>query len=173
MKTRNPMPHLRKLAEVAAGLVLAVLFGTFLIQIVFRYLLDLPLGWTVEFVSICWVWTVLFGYAFVVSERDVIRLDIVYSLLPRSAQRGLDIAVNLICAGVFLWTLPQVWGYISFMAIEKTSYMRLPLDWVFSIYIPFSLAVILRSLINAWQALRYGPSHPSLPTDAARAHDYD
>ncbi len=129
-------------AETVLALILGALFLSFLIQIVFRYLLNLPLGWTVEFVSIAWLWGILFGYAFVVREADVIRLDIIYAALPRGARRALDIITGTICAGIFIWSIPAVWGYVQFMAIEKTAYMKIPFDWVFAIYMPFMISVI-------------------------------
>jgi TRAP-type C4-dicarboxylate transport system permease small subunit len=164
---------LHRRAENLLALVLGALFVSFLIQIVFRYLLNLPLGWTVEFVAIAWLWGILFGYAFVVSERDVIRLDIVYALLPRQVRRALDILTGLASAGIFLWTLPNVWDYVTFMKIEKTAYMKLPFNWVFSIYLPFALAVILLSLLTVWQAIRGDEPIPVLPAVAAEAHDYE
>jgi TRAP-type C4-dicarboxylate transport system permease small subunit len=164
---------LHRRAENLLALVLGALFVSFLIQIVFRYVLNLPLGWTVEFVAIAWLWGILFGYAFVVSERDVIRLDILYVLLPRGVQRVLDVLTGLTCAGIFLWTLPMVWDFVTFMKIEKTAYMKLRFDWVFAIYIPFALAVVVRCLINVWNAVTGRGSSVASPIHSAEAHDYD
>lgn len=159
-------------AENFLALMLAALFLSFLIQIVFRYLLNLPLGWTVEFVAIAWLWGILFGYAFVVPERDVIRLDILYALLPPLARRVLDVVTSVICIAIFAWTLPQVWDYVTFMRIEKTAYMKIPFDWVFSIYIPFAIAVIFRCARTAWRAIK-GPVTDKLPAISPETHDYD
>lgn len=159
-------------AEVVLALILGSLFLSFLIQIVFRYLLNLPLGWTVEFVSIAWLWGILFGYAFVVRESDVIRLDILYAALPRWARRALDVITGTICAAIFLWTLPKVWGYIEFMSIESTSYMKLRFDYVFAIYVPFVLSVVLRCGISIWRGLTgAGPGFDT--PKSAGTHDYD
>ena len=116
---------LHRRAENFLALMLGALFLSFLIQIVFRYLLNLPLGWTVEFVAIAWLWGILFGYAFVVPEKGVIRLDILYALLPPMARRVLDVLTSAICIGIFAWTLPQVWDYVTCMKIEKTAYMKI------------------------------------------------
>ncbi|SLN66311.1 Tripartite ATP-independent periplasmic transporters, DctQ component [Aquimixticola soesokkakensis] len=163
---------LQRRAENILALVLGALFLSFLIQIVFRYLLDLPLGWTVEFVAIAWLFGILFGYAFVVHESDVIRLDIIYAALPSPARRALDVITGLICAGIFLYTLPAVIGFVQFMSIEKTAYMKIPFDWVFAIYIPFALSVIIRSLYTVYIGIRgSGPAFDT-PTSAG-THDYD
>jgi len=152
-KLRRARAWLYRRAENLLALVLGALFVSFLIQVVFRYVLNLPLGWTVEFAAIAWLWGILFGYAFVVAETDVIRLDILYVLLPSWARRVLDVVTSLICAGILLWTLPAVWDYVTFMKLERTSYMGLRFDLVFAIYIPFVLAVVFRSLRTAWRAI--------------------
>ena len=164
---------LHRRAQNFIALVLAALFVSFLIQIVFRYLLNLPLGWTVEFVAIAWLWGILFGYAFVLSERDVIRLDIVYALFPDWLRRALDVVTGLLCAGIFLWTLPAVWDYVTFMKIEKTAYMKLRFDWVFSIYIPFAIAVVIRSLMQVWRGVTGRSLTSQTVQVTAEAHEYD
>ncbi|MDQ0315874.1 TRAP transporter small permease [Amorphus orientalis] len=169
---RAVVDWLGRRAENFLALLLGSLFVSFLIQIAFRYLLNLPLGWTVEWVAIAWLWGILFGYAFVVRESDVIRLDIVYELLPRWARRALDVATGLICAGIFAWTLPHVYEYVTFMSIEKTAYLDIPFDYVFAIYVPFAVAVIVRCLMTVWRGLSgIGPAF-NTPT-SADTHDYD
>jgi len=159
-------------AEELLALILTSLFLTFLVQIVFRYFLNLPLGWTIEFVSIAWLWGILFGYAFVTTDQEIIRLDIVYGAVPTGVQRIMDVVAGLTCAGIFLWSLPNVWGYVTFMKIEKTAYMRIPFNYVFSIYIPFAIAISIRCLINVWQAIR--GTHPKYEAgEASESHDYD
>lgn len=171
-RLRKPIGWLGARAENFLALILGPLFVSFLVQIVFRYLLNLPLGWTVEFVSIAWLWGILFGYAFVVRESEVIRLDILYNLLPRGGRRAMDVVTGAICAGIFIWTLPYVWDYVTFMAIEKTAYMKIPFDWVFAIYMPFALSVILRCFISIWRGISgSGPAFDT--TQSAGTHDYD
>lgn len=150
---------LRRRAENVVALLLASMFAAFILQIVFRYLLNLPLGWTVEYVTIAWLWGIFFGYTFVVRSDDVIRLDIVYNAVPPAARRVMDVVAGLVCAAIFAWSLPKAWDYVTFMAIERTAFLQIRFDLVFSIYIPFAIAVILRSLLAAWRALRGTPSH--------------
>ena len=56
------------------------------------------------------------------------------------------------------WSLPKAFGYVTFMHVERTDYMRLPFDLVFSIYPPFAVAVIIRSLLNVWHAIAVIPA---------------
>ena len=158
---------LHRRAENFVALLLAAMFLTFLLQILFRYILALPVSytsWTVEFVSIAWLWGILFGYAFVLRDDEVIRLDILYLAVPTPAQRAMDFLSSAVVAGILVWSLPQIYNYISFMKIERTAFLKIRFDHLFAIYIPFVLAVVARSLRTCWRALKgqgYGPGASS------------
>lgn len=144
---------LKNRAENIVALLLASMFLTFLIQIVFRYLLNLPLGWSVEYVTIAWLWGILFGYAFVVRNDEVIRLDLLYVAVSRNKRRAMDIFTNTIVICVLAWSLPKTYGYVAFMEIERTAFMRIPFDLVFSIYIPFIISLIVRGALIIRKAI--------------------
>ncbi len=156
-------------AEVVVALLLGSMFVTFILQIIFRYVLSLPIGWTVEWVAIAWLWGILFGYAFVVRDRDIIRLDIVYAVMPEGVRRAMDVITGLTAAAILAWTLPKCWDYVEFMKIERTAYLRWPMNFIFLIYIPFAVAIIVRSLLSVWSAL-LGKTHAQI---APEGHDYD
>ncbi|GAB4273238.1 MAG: hypothetical protein Kow0013_27110 [Pararhodobacter sp.] len=165
---------LHRRAENVVALLLATMFVIFLYQIAFRYMLVLPVrwtSWTVEFVSIAWLWGILFGYAFVVRDEDVIRLDIVYNLLPIPWRRACDAITGLIVAAILAWTLPKCWDYIEFMYRERTPALRIRFNHVFAIYAGFAVAVIVRSLLNVWGAITgRGPRHASQPRPEGHDH---
>src|SRR4029078_3623662 len=76
---------LKRRAENVIVALMAIMFVSFLLQIAFRYLLNRPLGWTDEVTVLCWVWLVLWGAAFILSDKDEIPFDIVYELVsPRA-----------------------------------------------------------------------------------------
>jgi C4-dicarboxylate transporter, DctQ subunit len=162
---------LRGFAELVVALLLASMFVTFLIQILFRYVLSLPLGWTVEYVAIAWLWGILFGYAFVIRDDDVIRLDLVYNALPEKTRRVMDVVSGLACAGILIGSLPKAYDFVTFMKVERTAYIQLRFDLVFSIYLPFAVAVIIRSLLTVWRAIRGRPLEHD-PIRAAGADEY-
>ena len=62
------------------------MFVAFIVQIVFRYLLNFPIGWTSELTVIAWLWLVLWGAAFVVKEREEIRFDLLYGAVGARAR---------------------------------------------------------------------------------------
>ncbi len=153
---------LRLAAEAVAGLMLAVMFGAFLVTILFRYVLNWPAGWAAELSSVMWIWLVLFGAAFVVREREEIRFDILYGSVPPVVRRVFMVLIALGVVGLFLLSLPAVYDYVTFMKVQRTAYLRIRYDWLFSIYVVFAVAVILRYL---WLAVRAVAGHDPLPPD--------
>jgi TRAP-type C4-dicarboxylate transport system permease small subunit len=145
--------RLRRAAEAVAALLLAIMFLAFVAQIAFRYLLDWPLGWTSELSIVAWLWLVLWGAAFVLREQDEIRFDILTAGAGRRARRvmGLLAAVGLIA--LYGASLPAAVDYVTFMKVQESSYLDIRFDWLFSIFLIFSVAIILRYLWLAWRAL--------------------
>lgn len=131
-------------AEFLAVAMLVVMFLSFLLTIVYRYVLGWPAGWASELSTVLWIWLVLFGAAFVTRERDEIRFDIVFGTLPAKGRRILVIVFSLIVIALFVLSLPAVWDYVTFMRVQRTAYLQIRYDWLFSIYVVFAVAMILR-----------------------------
>jgi C4-dicarboxylate transporter DctQ subunit len=158
---------LRRRAENVAAAMLAVMFAAFVLQIVFRYVFNLPTGWSSELAVILWLWLVLWGAAFVVKESEAIRFD----LLSGKAGRRTRIAMGIVTAAavVILYgaSLPATFSYVTFMKVEKTSYLKIRFDWLFSIYLLFAIAVILRYLRILSHLLRGREPDEDDPTKAS------
>src|SRR2546421_12277638 len=113
----------RRAENFAAGL-LAVMFAAFILQIAFRYFLNFPVGWTSELSVITWLWLVLWGAAFVVKESEEIRFDLLYSAAGRRTRRVMGIIAGLSIVILYVLSLPATVKYVSFMKVEKTSYLK-------------------------------------------------
>ena len=78
---------LQQRAENVAVALLSVMFATFIVQIFARYVLNKPIGWSEEVIITTWLWTVLWGAAFILRESDEIRFDIIYSQVSERTRR--------------------------------------------------------------------------------------
>ena len=150
---RSVATFLRRRAEDVAVLLLSAMFAAFIVQVVFRYVVGQPLGWTLEACLVTWLWTVFWGGAFLVRDADHVRFDILYLAAGARLRRVYAGVAALALAALFAVSLPRVWDYVSFMAIERTSLLRIPMDWLFSIYVVFALAVVARYAWRFWLAL--------------------
>lgn len=145
---------LRRRAEDIAAVMFMVMFLAFIIQIVTRYVINFPLGWTFELSMLCWVWGVLWGAAFVVRERDEIRFDVVYSLLGSRTRRILTVVAGLALLALYGISLPAVTDYVLFMKVEHTAYLKIRFDIAYFIYVVFAVATLARYVWLTWHALR-------------------
>lgn len=150
MATSHPLRTLARrahaVAEAVAALLLAVIFVSFIVQIVFRYAFNFPVGWTSDLAVAAWLWLVLWGAAFVLKDRDEIRLDLLSNAVGRRARIGMGIAGAAAIVALFAISLPAAYDYVSFMKVETSSYLKVRFDWMYSIYIVFVVAVIVRYL---------------------------
>jgi C4-dicarboxylate transporter DctQ subunit len=164
----NMMPGMRawlyRRVENILAAMLGAMFVAFLLQICFRYLLNLPVGWTNELSVVLWIWMVLFGASFVLTESEEIRFDLFHSAASARVRRGMTM---LSAAGLILlygMSLPAVFDYVAFMRVESTAYLKIRFDLLFSIYVVFVVATIIRYIWLAWQAMQgKEPSHSGQP----------
>ena len=153
-------------AENILAAMLGLMFAVFILQIVFRYALNLPIGWTHEISVILWLWIVLFGAAFVTRETEEIRFDIIYGAVGPRARRVMAVVTAVALVVLYTLSLPAMADYVTFMKVERTAYLKLPFNWVYSIYLAFAVAAIIRYLWLGWQALRGTAPEAFDPTKA-------
>jgi len=153
-RSRSAVAWLRRRAENVIVALIGLMFVSFLLQIAFRYVLNRPLGWTDEVTVLCWVWLVLWGAAFILSDKDEIRFDIVYGLVSRRTRRTFTLISSVALVVLFVVSLPASWNYVLFMKREKSAYLGMRFDYLYSIYLIFAVACIVKHGWIAWYALR-------------------
>ena len=134
--------------------LLGVMFLAFAIQIVFRYFFNLPTGWTTELTVVTWLWMVLWGAAFVLKESEEIRIDLVTAMVGRRGRIATALVASLALLALYCLAFWPSWKYVTFMKVEKSSYLKIPMNWLYSIFLLFLAAVIIRYLWLTWQLLR-------------------
>jgi len=145
---------LRRGAEAVLVAMMAAMFVAFILQVIFRYVMNLPVAWTDEVCTLVWLWGILWGASFVMRNRDDIRFDMVYSHLPRGTRRVFTVLASGAIVLLLLGSLPATWSYVTFMKVESSAGFGIPFNWVFSIYIVFVLAMVVRHGSIVGDALR-------------------
>lgn len=174
---------LRHVAQAVAATMMALMFLTFILQIVVRYSARLewlaeqfPLldptgyGWTLEFCLLLWVWLVFWGNAFIVRDRDHVTFDILYHAVRPAVRRWFIIISGVaICAGLLVSIEPTL-SKFYILRLKKTATLSTVFgDWIrmrdiYSIYILFLVVVALRYAWAVYRAVRYGVEEPAQDT---------
>jgi TRAP-type C4-dicarboxylate transport system permease small subunit len=145
---------IQRRSENLIATLLGVMFVAFMLQIVFRYFFGLPTGWSTELSLLCWLWMVLWGAAFALKEKDEIRLDLLLGLVGARTRRALAAGVALATVVLYGMSLPAATRYVAFMKVERSSYLDIRLDWLYSVFVIFTVAIVLRYLWLLLEAVR-------------------
>ena len=170
--------------EFITAIILAAIFIIFLLQIFARYTSKIawmmpieqvsnwmlsvePLGWTLNLISLLWVWLIFFGCSFVVRERDHVTFDILYLALPDHLRRIAIIIVSLTMIFALLWSFLPTWDAIfgsRLMELKKIQTLRIPvtgdkiqIKWLFASYITLMIVVLLRYTWICYEVSVKGP----------------
>ena len=122
----------RRAENVVAGL-LGIMFVAFIIQIVFRYFFNFPIGWSSELSVITWLYVTLLGSAFWLKESEEVRFDLISDKLGPLGRRVVGLVVAVAAVVLFGMALPATIKYVAFMKVESTSYLKIRLDLLYSV----------------------------------------
>ncbi len=159
---------LHRFAEAVAAVLMGVIFVAFIVQITLRYLFNWPVGWTSEMSLAAWLWLVLWGAAFVLKDDEEIRIDLISERGGPRTRRVVAAIGSISLIVLFGLSLPATWSYVTFMKVEKSSYLGVRMDIMYSIYVLFVVAVIARQLRQLIRGPASSPpSSTSTPTIAS------
>ena len=150
-------PKLKRFAELVSATAFIAMFLAFMIQIISRYVFDLPVSWSLEVCSITYIWVVFWTSDLLVSERQHIIFDVLYLKFPPKWRRWVGIFNTASLGLTFLAGLWVTLDYI-FTQTRKTMILHVPLSLVYSCFAVFMIAVIVgtalrlrRLLGRSWQ----------------------
>ncbi|MDZ4134535.1 MAG: TRAP transporter small permease subunit [Paracoccaceae bacterium] len=151
---QRTLQRLQHGADFVAASMLAVMFAVFILQIAARYISNLPVGWTVELCLTLWLGLVLWGAGFCLGDKDHVKFDLVYEMVSPRTKRIFAMLSAAAVIVALVVALPASWDYVSFYKIKKSATLRIPLNYIFVIYIGFCGALILRYAWGLAQILR-------------------
>ena len=121
-------------------LMVAMTFAVFL-QVVFRYALDAPLGWSEEFARFVFVWLTFMGAASLTRLGQHIRVDAFHLMMPSTARVVVTILGDLgalLC--VFFFLIGGI-GITRSEWIQLAPAMQIEMGWIY-LAIPVAAALM-------------------------------
>lgn len=126
--------------------LVAMTVATFL-QVVFRYVVHLPLFWTEEFARYCLIWSSLIGAGVALKRGQHIAVTILVERLPAGLQRVASVAAAL---SILLLLAVILWGGIELVIVTRfqiSPALRIPMAIPY-LAIPIGAAVMLVHGVN-------------------------
>ena len=143
--TRIWLSRAQRFAEVVATGMFGAIFVLFLFAVFMRYAVGKPLAWPDELNMVLLLWTTFLTEALVLAEREQVTFDAVYDVAGPGLRRLIGLTASVCIFGMFVLALPTIYGYVTFLWRERTNVLEWRLDWVFSCFIVYWLAVIVRA----------------------------
>ncbi|KPP90237.1 MAG: TRAP-type C4-dicarboxylate transport system, small permease component [Rhodobacteraceae bacterium HLUCCA08] len=159
-----------RLTEGVAAAMMAAIFCIFILQIVVRYIVGSEwfldqfghlidarrFGWTVEMILVLWLWTIFWGNAFVVRDRDHVTFDILYNAARPGLRKWLAVIGGVVVL-VALWaSIGPTHDRMKILRIKSSATLPVKMFPLYSVYFVFLAVVGARYGWRAIRALRHG-----------------
>jgi TRAP-type C4-dicarboxylate transport system permease small subunit len=122
---------INKAAHYTSGAVMLVMLGITVLNILGRWLLQSPVGGTVETIPLLLVIVVFLGFPYAQHCGDHIAVDLLYSRLPKGVQNRLSVGNHIFSLLVLAFVTIQLWKYagIQYQGGYATAVIGWPIHW--------------------------------------------
>jgi C4-dicarboxylate transporter DctQ subunit len=130
------MKHVSTVAETVSALLLAAVVMIVLIQVVARYVFQLPISWPEELARYTSVWLTFIGAAAAAGRHQQITVDLLTPILPHRAKSAMKVVATvcgLLAVGLLVWAVQPMFGIAGLSASPATGiqarwvYLSLPI----------------------------------------------
>ena len=150
---RRAFDFLRGTAEAVSTLLLAATFAVTLAGVFMRYVVNRPISWADELGMIMLIWAMFIADSFVTKDKDHVAFDIVWDASSPQARRVILILQGALFAAIFAYAWPLVADYILFLWRERTSALEWRLDFVYSCFLIYIAAWVVRLAFKCYDAI--------------------
>lgn len=148
---------LAKVEIVLMTVIFLSIFVVLVLQVVFRYCLNTPLGWSEEFARYSFTWICMIGVGYLVMKDTHIRMELLYNRFPPVLRRRVSLAIYIAILAALLYLLPPSVRQMIKRGATKSSAMRLPMSVLYGAFpvccILTSIHVVMRilGLLLKWE----------------------
>ena len=160
----------RHFEETVLILLMIGISCTMFLQVIMRYVFNMPLTWPEEISRYMWIWTVFFSLSYTIYLRNMLRVDVIADMLPPKVKQILDIciqALSLVIYAIFTFYSFKVYASLA-LSGRVSPALRIPMYLVYSVVcIGFSLSVFrtLQLIVELFGEMRGRKSEHLLITE--------
>ncbi|MFI3200410.1 MAG: TRAP transporter small permease [Eubacteriales bacterium] len=156
------MEKIKKLIEkifdiievVIPTIALLVLFTTYCINILFRYVFDSTVLWMNELSTYAYMWVAVFAASYGSRKGTSVAFTIVYDQVSEKVQRIFRIIGNSLICVIFMILIPAAHESVTFMNIRKSPVMKIPFGYVFFPALVFVILIVIHHGIALIQDIK-------------------
>ena len=119
------------LAGNIAAILLAALVIVAVSAVLLRYIAGSPLSWSEEFEVLTLIWIIMIGAIYAKRNNTLLRMDILFNVLPASVRRPLAIFQELVHCGIFFLMIRYGYGLAMQVGAKTMPLLGIPLFWLY------------------------------------------
>ena len=128
--------------ETVVVFLMAVMVGTIILQVFFRFVLNDPLSWSEELARYTFVWITFLGAAVAYRHGANIAVETVVVMLPERLQLILAWVVDVLLVAALIILLIYGLGIVEVTSGVESTMLEIPMSWVYGA-LPASAAIML------------------------------
>ena len=139
--------------EAGAVVTFLVMCISLILQVVFRYVLQIIAPWTEELARFACIWSTFLGAAICFEERAHIKIDFVIAKVSRKATSNILLLIDIIVTSTFIVVV--FYGSILLLGIAGAdTATTLPIRmWLVYLVLPISMgSIAIFGILRLWEA---------------------
>jgi TRAP-type C4-dicarboxylate transport system permease small subunit len=139
---------MNRVSEHFLNILMAIMVLVVFIQIIFRFLLTIPLSWSEEVARYIMVWTTFLGAALAVEKKAHPFIEVFVNLLPLEIKVPVNILI--ICLSCVFYAILVFYGamFVTSSVMQPSAAMEIPMGYVYIIIPVGGIMLILNSLVQ-------------------------
>ena len=139
-----------KLAGAVSSALLCLLVGVTVLAVALRYVLGTPLSWSEELSTLMMMWIIMIGAVFAKGKDGMLRMDIIFNVMPPRMQRCMAVLQELVHC--LLFGMMTYFGYrLAVHAGAKTMpLLGVPMFWLYMALPVGAAGMLLMTLVRLW-----------------------
>ncbi len=152
------------LGTVIPNITFTVIFVTFMITIISRYVLKAPVAWSYEISILAYMWTMFFGVGKAMTADEHVVFGLVYDSMKPRVQKIFKISANLLLIITLVVVfIPSIHSLLSKRMV--TGVLKLPFSVVFAPLIFMFAEIIIRSIMDLVKNIKEVKEIPASPEE--------
>lgn len=138
-----------KVCDAVSALFFGAMFVMFVVEVFFRYVLDAPIGWSIEFILIAFLVMLFWTATFNVPLKKHVAFTVLYEALPPGGRRVLRLVTDVIGIAILVPAYPGILKIVAYENGHFTPMLHMPLSVLYGGYALFLASFVIRLAASA------------------------
>jgi TRAP-type C4-dicarboxylate transport system permease small subunit len=138
--------RVNKVSEHFLNILLIIMVVVVFLQVIFRFLITIPLSWSEEVSRYIMVWTTFLGAALAVEKKAHPYVEVLVNLLPLTIRIPMNILIICLCCVFYAILVFYGTMFVTTSVMQPSAALEIPMGYVYIVIPVGGILLILNSL---------------------------